>query len=255
MATGMTSTAGRLGRPAVLVLLALALAVALASAPGADAGKRAPLIRHMVVLPSGKAIQKRVRARRTLVRVRGRRSRCVVGRGTPLAALARSRSGRLRVRDFGSCSRRRARDGGALFVSGIGLVFNRGQDGWVYKVGRRLGTAGAADPSGPFGRGLLRGGSRVVWFYCRITGATCQRTLAVRGRSLGGGQVRVAVVSYDDEARKRPEQGAAVTLGGARAVTGAAGLALFQNVPAGRFRLRAEQAGLVRSFSERVVVR
>jgi len=74
MATGMISTAGRLGRPAVLALV-LALAVALASAPGADAGKRAPLIRHMVVLPSGKAIQKRVRARRTLVRVRRARTR------------------------------------------------------------------------------------------------------------------------------------------------------------------------------------
>ena len=30
---------------------------------------------------------------------------------------------------------------------------NRGQDGWVYKVGRRAGTAGAADAAGPFGNG------------------------------------------------------------------------------------------------------
>ena len=36
-----------------------------------------------------------------------------------------------------------------------------GSDGWVYKVGRRSGSGGAADPAGPFGTGRrLRGGQR-----------------------------------------------------------------------------------------------
>jgi hypothetical protein len=247
--------AGRVGRLALLVLLAAAILAAAAAAVPGVAGARAPLVRHMVVFRSGEAVTKRIRARRTRVRVRGRRSRCAVARGTPLAALVRSRTARLRVRDFGACSRRRASDGGGLFVSGIGPDRNSGRDGWVYKVGRRLGTAGAADPTGPFGRGLLRSGSRVVWFYCFLRGTSCQRTLAVRGRSLGGGDVRVLAASYDDEGQRRTAAGATVTLGGATALTDANGLALFQNVPAGRFRLRAERAGLVRSFSEWVVVR
>lgn len=244
-----------MARVTLATVVAAALVVAAAAGP-ADAKRhpRAPLVRQMVVFKDGRAVTRRLRARRALVRVRGRRSRCVVGRGTPLAALARTRPRHLRVRDFGSCSRRRAGDAVSLFVSGIGPDRNRGTDGWVYKVGRRLGTAGAADPSGPFGRGLLRGGSRVVWFYCRLRGGSCQRTLAVRGRLLGGGAVRVAAASYDDEARKARAAGATITLGGATVRTDSEGLALFSGVAAGRYRLRAEQPGLVRSFGERVVV-
>jgi hypothetical protein len=241
-------------RARLVVPILLAAAIAIPAAPPAAIARRGPLVRQMIVFTDGRAVTKRVRASRTRVRVRGRRSRCAVARGTPLAALARSRPRRLRVRDFGSCSRRRANDGGGLFVYRIGPDRNAGQDGWVYKVGRRLGTAGAADPSGPFGNGLLRRGSRVVWFYCRLSGASCQRTLAVRGRPLGGGQVRVLAVSHDDEGAKRPAAGATVTLGGATARTDADGLALFDGVPSGRFRLRAERDGLVRSFTERVVV-
>ena len=56
----------------------------------------------------------------------------------------------------------------------------RGRDGWVYKVGNRSGSAGAADPGGSFGTGrTLRGGERVLWFWCvKDRRDACQRTLA-----------------------------------------------------------------------------
>ena len=50
-----------------------------------------------------------------------------------------------RLRDYGACSRR-ARDAGSLYVRQIGPDRERGRDGWVYKVGSRAGSTGAADP-------------------------------------------------------------------------------------------------------------
>jgi hypothetical protein len=207
----------------------------------------------MVVFRSGRAVTKTVRARRVLVRVGGRR--CAAGDGTPLAALVRSRPRRLRLRDFGSCSRR-PRDSGGLFVSGIGPDRNRGQNGWVYKVGTKLATAGAADPAGPFGRGRLRSGARVTWFYCRLSARThsCQRTLRVGASAPGGGALRVTVRSHDDRGRARRVAGATVHAGAASATTGQDGTATLQ-LPPGRVAVWAERRGLVRSFEEVVDVR
>ena len=120
--------------------------------------------------------------RQATVTVAGRR--CAVGDGTALAALVRSRPGRLRLRDFGACSTR-PRDSAGLLVTGIRSDRNRGQRGWVYKVGRRAATAGAGDMSGPFGRGRLRAGQRVTWFYC-VRAADCQRTLELTAAPIGG---------------------------------------------------------------------
>jgi hypothetical protein len=102
----------------------------------------------------------------TTVKVGGKR--CAVAGSTPLAALlaAARRAGQsVSVADYGSCSRKAA-DGGGLYVSKIGPDRRGGQAGWVFAVDGRLGTAGAADPTGPFGSGLLRGGQKVVWFWC-----------------------------------------------------------------------------------------
>ena len=95
---------------------------------------------------------------------------CTAGRATALAALVRSEArpawpARLRLVLV------EARDGGGLFVESIRGDVNRGQNGWVYKVGRRAATAGAADPTGPFGHGRLRNGQSVTWFYCRLRAA------------------------------------------------------------------------------------
>src|SRR3954451_12085502 len=103
----------------------------------------------MVVFKSGRALTRRVSTRG--LRVRAGHRRCAVGSRTPLAALVRSKPGRIRLRDFASCSRP-PRDAGGLSVSAIGTDAERGRGrgGWVYKVGPKAATAGAADPSGPF---------------------------------------------------------------------------------------------------------
>jgi hypothetical protein len=228
-------------------LTGLGAAALLLAAPSAEAA--GPTVRQMVVFRSGEAVTKTVRASRVLVRVEGRR--CAAGDGTALAALVRSKPGRLRLRDFGSCSRS-PRDGAALFVSAIGPDRSRGQNGWVYKVGRRSATAGAADPSGPFGRGRLRSGQRVTWFYCRLRGGGCQRTLEVRASPEPGGLV-ATVRGYDDEGRGVTVEGATVSAGGASALTGPDGSARLA-LPVGAYRVVASKAGLVRSFAERVEV-
>jgi hypothetical protein len=222
------------------------LAALLAASPATAA---APLVEQMVVFRDGDAATRTVAAKEVRVRI-GKR-RCTAGEGTALAALVRSRVGRLGLRDFGTCSTR-ARDSAGLFVSSIRGERNRGQDGWVYKVGNRGATAGAADPSGAFGRGRLRRGQRVTWFFCRLRNGGCQRTLGLAA-TVEPGAVSVTVRGYDDEGRGVPVEGATVSAGPATAVSGADGSARLA-LPAGPHRLVADKGGLVRSFGERVVV-
>jgi hypothetical protein len=237
----------------VAVVAALVVAGSGAAAPGAmdagTAGAPAPKIRQLVVFRDGGAVSKTVSTRATRVRVEGRR--CTAGDGTALAGLVRSRPGRVRLRDFGACSTR-PRDGGGLFVQAIRGDRNRGQHGWVYKVGRRAATAGAADPGGPLGRGRLRAGQRVTWFYCQLRDGGCQRTLELTWRAEPGTLV-ATVRGYDDQARGVSVEGATVKAGGTEALTDAAGEARL-SLPAGRYRAVADKAGLVRSFAERVEV-
>jgi hypothetical protein len=207
-----------------------------------------PPVDQMVVFKTGRALIRHVRTRGVRVRV-GRR-RCAAGSRTALAALVRSKPGRIRVRDFGSCSRH-ARDASGLYVSAIGREAERGRGGWIYKVGHKAATAGAADPAGPFGSGLLRRGQRVTWFYCLKAGA-CQSTLELRVRSDAAGAT-MTVRAYDDDGKGRLVSGAAVTAGSASATTGADGTARLA-LPAGRYRVHAEKRGLVRSFDEAVAV-
>jgi hypothetical protein len=227
--------------------LLLACLAALLAAP--PAGAAAPAIRQMVVFRDGDAVTRTVKAKQVSVRM-GRRS-CAAGEGTALAALVRSQVGRLRLVDYGSCSAR-PRDGAGLFVQAIGGDRNRGQNGWVYKVGRRGATAGAADPSGPFGRGRLRSGQRVTWFYCRLRDSGCQRTLELEVSAEPGG-VAVTVRGYDDEGHGVPVAGATVSAGTVSGVTAADG-GVRLALPVGRHRLVAEKDGLVRSFAERTTV-
>jgi hypothetical protein len=227
--------------------LLLACVAALLAAP--PSGAAAPAIRQMVVFRDGDAVTRTVKAKQVSVTV-GRR-RCAAGEGTALAALVRSHVGGLRLRDFGSCSSR-PRDGAGLFVEAIGADRNRGQDGWVYKVGRRGATAGAADPSGPFGRGRLRSGQRLTWFYFLLRGCGCQRTLELDA-SVERGGVAVTVRGYDDEGHGVPVEGATVRVAGVSGVTAADG-GVRLALPPGTHRLVAEKDGLVRSFAERVTV-
>ena len=207
------------------------------------------VVDQMVVFRTGQAVSRRESTRGLRVRVAHRR--CALGSRTPLAALVRSKPGRIRLRDFGSCSRH-ASDAGGLYVSAIGREAERGHGGWVYKVGHKAATAGAADPSGPFGSGLLRRGQRVTWFYC-LRASDCQSTLELRVRAEPGG-ASVTVRAYDDAGKGRAAAGATVKAGSVSATTGADGKAHLTLAP-GRHRVHAEKPGLVRSFDERVAVR
>jgi hypothetical protein len=229
-------------RPAVALAAAL---TALGGAPAAPAAS--PKVRQLVVFRDGSAVQKTASTRASTARVGGRR--CSTGKSTALSALVRSRPGALRLLDFGSCSLESG-DSGGLFVKRIGGDANRGQNGWVYKVGRRAATAGAADPSGPFGRGRLRGGQRVTWFYCRLRNGSCQRTLELRLRSEPESVV-ASVRGYDDEGRAVAVAGASVTSGTASAITDAGGEARL-SLAAGRHLVVAQKQGTIRSFAERV---
>jgi hypothetical protein len=221
-------------------------ALALAAPPGALGA--APKVEQLVVFRDGSAVAKRVSTAQTHVRVRGRR--CAAGSRTALAALVRSRPARLRLRDFGACSRD-PRDSAGLFVTRMRSDRNGGQRGWVYKLGRRAASAGAGDLSGPFGRGLLRAGQRITWFYCLRAG-DCQRTLEVRAVPEAGGFV-ATVRGYDDAGRGVAVEGATVSASGVSGVTAADGTVRLALSP-GTHRVVARKDGLVRSFAERVEV-
>ena len=225
--------------------LAIAAVLALAGAAAPLAGA-APRFDQLVVFRNGDAKSETVGTK--AVRTRAGDHRCRVPKATPLAALVRSEVADLRLLDFsGSC------DPSSLFVQRIGPNKNRGQSGWVYKVGNRQGTTAASDPSGPFGSGRLSRRVRVTWFYCVFEAGGCQRTLGLRARDEGGGTVTVRVTGYDDEGRGTRVEGARVRSGSRSAQTDANGVATL-TLPAGTHRLYAEKRGHIRSFTERVRV-
>lgn len=167
----------RLRRVALAATAAAATAALLPALAPATAGAAAPRVATKVVGKGGTLFRTRVvPARASTVGVAGKR--CAVAAGTPLAALlAASRAGgpAVKVSDYGSCSRRAA-DGGGLYVTQVGRDRRRGRAGWVYAVNGRIGTAGAADPLGPFGRGTLRRGQRVTWFWC-AEASRCEKSI------------------------------------------------------------------------------
>jgi hypothetical protein len=177
-------------------------------------------------------------------------NRCAVAAGTPLSALAwLHRAGGPAFRARGDCS--------ALYVFQVGHDRAAGAAGWVYKVGHRLGTAAAGDPSGPFGTGRrLSSGQRVVWFWCRAAGR-CQRTLELvrpPAHVRAHRRARIRVRSYDDNGRGAPARGVTVTLGRARAVTGRDGSAVLVAGGRGRPLLHAARRGAIPAFPARVAV-
>ena len=223
-----------------------ALGIAVAALVAAPAAASAATVQTMVagkqrVLRAAKPV-KLVETRR--VTVGGRR--CTVGGATPLGVLAGTALA-LRVRDYGSCGRRAA-DASLLFVTSIGGERNRGQDGWVYKVGRKVSSAGAGDRSGR----RLRGGDRLLWFYCRMQPAGgCQRTLEAtpdRATAAPGEVVRVKVRGYDDQGRGIAVPGATVRVGSASATTDAGGMAELAVPAGGRLAVTATRAGMVPAF-------
>ena len=235
-------------RRAALLGLAAALLV-----PAPAQAASAPKVDQLVVFPSGKTKQRYVSTEKTSVTVSGRS--CAVPRGTAIAGLARSKVAQLGLKDFGSCSNRTA-DASGIFVRSIGSDVNKGERGWVYKAGRRAGTAGGADPTGPFGKGPLKNTSRVTWFYC-VKATDCQDTLEVTADAVAGGDgrpaLRVIVRGYDDNGKGSRVAGATVHIDSVTAVTGADGSVTVPLAP-GIYDVYAEKEGLVRSFPESVKV-
>ncbi len=240
----MLARAAALGGTALAIALAVTPQAGLGAASAATTG-----IEVMTVFRSGAASAGKVRLEGVRVRVGDKR--CAVPGRSALAALVRSRPGAIGLADYGSCSRR-ANDASGLFVRSIRSERNRGQNGWVYKVGHKLATAGAGDPAGPFGRGRLRTGQRVTWFYC-LYRSGCQRTLALRAQPVGGGLVSVRVRGYDDAGKGVLVQDAKVSAGGQVAATDEFGNAQLRLAP-GHYTVRATKPGLVRSFGGRVTV-
>ncbi len=233
-------------RRAVLVLLALLALPAPADAATVDL----MVVGKERVLREAAPVKLKARS----VKVGGRR--CAVGRATPLSVLAGTRL-KLRLQDYGACGRS-PRDAGALYVTQVGPDRRGGPAGWVYKLGRRAGTNGAADPAGPFGSGKLKAGARLLWFWCvQARGAACQRTLETSAASTAapGAPVTVTVRGYDDNGRGVPVAGATVRLGAAVATTDASGVATVAAPASGSARLIAERAGMVRSWPRAVRVR
>jgi hypothetical protein len=197
-----------------------------------------------------------VRLKQRTVKVGSRR--CRIGAATPLSALVATHL-KPALRDYGRCGRR-PRDASGLYVSSIAGDRASGGSGWVYKVGRRAGTTGAADLSGPFGTGRrLRNGQRVTWFWCTLeSSGGCQRTLEVRPdrtTATPGETLNVTVRGYDDFGKGVLVEGATVRLGSASAVTGATGTAtLTVAAETGDLPLEAERDGMVRAFPREVTV-
>jgi hypothetical protein len=228
---------------------AVAVAPAAASPSGSGGGSPAPQIHELVVFRDGSVKQKTTRARKVSVRVGGRR--CVVSQGTALAALVVSRVAKIALHDYGSCSSR-PRDAAGLFVRKLGPDANKGQDGWVYKVGHKSASAGAADPSGPFGNGRLRFGAHVLWFYCHMQGPSCQRTLSfdqIDARPPGA--VEVHVGAYNDRGKGIPAAGVTVHVDSVTGTTDASGVARIQ-AGAGKHTMYADGGGYVRTFDSTV---
>jgi hypothetical protein len=230
----------------------LLLAAALALVPAGVAGARVKVDVMVVGESAVLAGPKRVAVPERTVRVAGRR--CAVPSRTPLSALVATKLP-YKLKDYGACSRR-VRDAGSLYVRSVNGERARGTDGWVYKVGRRAGSGGAADLAGPFGTGKrLRNRARVLWFWCvKDAGDSCQRTLEVHPAEVvsPGAPLRVTVRGYDDNGDSVPVEGATVRLGDQVAVTAADGSATVVVPASGPAVLTADKVGLVRSFPVQV---
>jgi hypothetical protein len=234
---------------AAVVAIAAAAALPAGAARPAASG---PLIDQMVVFSDGSAKLKTVRASQITVKVGHKR--CGVAAGTPLAALVRSRVATLSLTDYGACSAK-PRDAAGLYVRKIGPDRGTGNRGWVYKVGQRQGTAGAADPGGPFGRGRIRRHTSITWFYCHLDrSGGCERTLAVTPDAPGARALSVTVAGFDDEGHSKPVAGATVHAGSATATTDGTGVARFTLAP-GSYSVYATAPGTIRSFPQKVQVR
>ncbi len=198
----------------------------------------------------------------TVVGAGSKRRNCTIAAGTPLAALKASGI-TFGLKDFGTCSRKTV-DSASLYVDSVRSVVGTGMQGWSYKVNNRAGTAGAADPSGPFGAGLLKSNARVLWFWCVYDPTTyaCQRNLVITApvKASVGKAFTVSVKACDDSNTCIAASKVRVSLDGVQSIeTTNTGTASFTASVAGKHVITATDAstGAPRrpdAFSESVTV-
>lgn len=231
-----------------LALILVSGAAAVAAAPAPAGAASAGLL---VVGREGETLRSLSSVTMTQRTVTVGKRRCAVGGSTALGLLAGSGLA-LGLRDYGSCGRD-ARDASGLYVRSVSGQKARGRSGWVYKIGRRAPSAGAAETSA-----RVKPGARVLWFWCRSrSSGGCQRTLeaAPSTRSARAGQrIAVTVRGYDNHGRGRRVRGATVRLGSFKARTNRRGVARIR-VPRGGGNLSATKRGAVRSFAVRISTR
>lgn len=230
----------------------LATAAATLVAAAAPAHAAAPLVDTMVVFKDDSAVTGTVRAGKAKVKVGGRS--CGVPAGTALAALVALKPAKLGLTDYGACSKSPS-DAAGLYVRSIGADRARREDGWVYKVGRKAAPAGAADPTGPFGRGLIRSGQSVLWFYCNADPGQegCQRTLELKAKPRAG-SIDFTVTGYDDNGKGVPVGDATVASENVAVKTDSTGRASLELGPA-TYSFYASGDGVVRSLPVEATVR
>jgi hypothetical protein len=243
--------------------MALVLLACRAGAAGASSHHRQGVSVQVMVVGNGGMVLSHARsvlAGAGHVSLGGRS--CAVAAATPLAALIALRHAggpAFALRDYGHCGALPA-DSSQLFVTSVGGQRNGGQNGWVYKADGLTGSTGAADPSGPLGNGRrLQAGAKLLWFYCQMGAAGCQRTLNLVPRSAtvaAGASLSVSVTGSDDQGSSSPIAGATVSLGSSTASSTSDGVASL-TAPAvpGRYELSASGAGMVPSFPTAVLVR
>ncbi|CAB4862792.1 MAG: hypothetical protein F2799_01365 [Actinobacteria bacterium] len=208
---------------ATLVVLGLVPLAGSASATG-------PKVSTVIANRSGIVFgPKTTEAHSFITQVGSAKRRCQVAQGTPLAAL-KGTGVVFHLKDFGRCSMNTSASAG-LFLDKLVNTTNTGTSGWTFKVNNRAGTAGAADPSGPFGSGPLTTGDKVIWFWCVFDANwACQRNLVLVAPTTAatGSSISVSVRAYDDAGTWVPAVGARVSLGTAKVVTGQSGTVAIQ---------------------------
>ena len=252
-------------RVAARAVAAAAVVAGLTAAGSGSAVAAAPLVQLQVVGKSGiLAGPKKVSAVSftTVVGSGSKRRNCTVAGGTPLAALKASGI-TFGIKDFGACSRNII-DSASLYVDSVRSLAGTGMQGWSYKVNNSAGTAGAADPSGPFGAGLLKPNARVLWFWCVYDPTTyaCQRNLVITAPAKAslGKPFTVSVKACDDSNSCSAAANVRVSLnGGQSVVTASSGTVTFTASAAGKYAVTASDAasGNPRrpdAFSESVTV-
>jgi hypothetical protein len=216
---------------ALVLTLAAAAAAGTGAATAAPAEAAAPRVQAMVVGKSGWTVGPRT------VAVGGVRvNSCRLRAGLPIGVLGALRQP---FRARGGCS--------ALYVSQVRGDREARGAGWVYKVGNVAPSRSASDPTG-----RLRSGQKVLWFWCKRSGA-CNRTLATRAR-VSGPRMRVTVTAYDDYGRGRRVAAATVIvreLGSSTRRTFRTandGTVLVPVRRGKRYRVDSRRGGVVRGF-------